>query len=171
MGSSNASDSGLPEHKRQPMKLELMRTMLIMKAENHRRRRFLKIGVATAVVLCSTAGAFYIATQSVTDRRSVQCLYSLDLDEQNTMYSAHLPEQGEEVDPVALCASHWRSGVLTPYGLNSELRDPNSSFDPNASSRSNGVPPLTACVRDGMVVVLPAGPGICAKLGIPALEP
>lgn len=96
-------------------------------------------------------------------------------------------------DPIKQCSRVWDTGLMNADGLTNDLIP--AGFVPTApvgKDRGSGlpdtnqygspiapgpnpllghyVPPLTACVVDNTVAVIPGGPEICARLGIPALE-
>jgi hypothetical protein len=95
------------------------------------------------------------------------------------------------VDPINLCSRVWDMGNMNLAGINDDLipkgfispppgapataesvRDQNGKPlfpDPAIKAFGNYIPFLTACVVDNTVAVIPGGPEICAKLGIPAL--
>lgn len=99
-------------------------------------------------------------------------------------------------DPINQCSRVWDDGGMNPDGITDDLipagfvrtaptADPgkknpdgtdNDKYgNPLGPAGSNPllghyVPPLTACVVDNTVAVIPGGPEVCAHLGIPALE-
>jgi hypothetical protein len=99
-------------------------------------------------------------------------------------------------DPINQCSKIWDMGEMNPYGITDHLI-PDGFVSPpygpkgdrvvpeEANMDQNGnplypgpdnlalghyVPFLTACVVDNTVAVIPGGPEICAKLGIPTLD-
>jgi hypothetical protein len=138
-------------------------------APKPRRHKRWLIGTVTGVVLATTAGTIYVASQQVADQSMIQCLYSQDLNEDaGTMLAMSGSE--ELPDPVAWCAEQWREGVLSPSGRNPAFDDPRSGFNPDDGTHNHAVPELTACVHDGMVAVIPGPESVCASLGLPKLE-
>jgi len=99
-------------------------------------------------------------------------------------------------DPINQCSKAWDLGSMNPGGITDDLI-PDGFVDPpqgppagrivpeGADMDQNGnplwpepgnqawghyVPFLTECVVDNAVAVIPGGPEVCARLGIPALE-
>jgi hypothetical protein len=96
-------------------------------------------------------------------------------------------------DPINQCSRVWDDGGMNPDGITNDLiptgfvpsppvgKDSGSEL-PDTDQYGNPlrpgpnprfgqyVPPLTACVVDNTVAVIPGGPEICARLGIPTLK-
>ncbi|WP_307279579.1 hypothetical protein [Arthrobacter sp. W4I7] len=96
-------------------------------------------------------------------------------------------------DPINQCSRVWTMGLMNPDGLTNDLipagfvPTPPAGQDhgtemPDTDQYGNPlrpgpnpnlghyVPPLTACVVDDTVAVIPGPPEVCAQLGIPALD-
>lgn len=91
-------------------------------------------------------------------------------------------------DPINQCSRAWDMGVMNRGGITNDLipegylppttgaHAPDGKvtdqlggpIDPDATGHY--IPPLTACVVDTTVAVIPGAPETCARLGIPALE-
>lgn len=99
-------------------------------------------------------------------------------------------------DPINLCSRAWDMGQMNPDGLTNDLipagfvnppygppdgrplpvgagKDQNGKPlwpDPSIKAIGHYIPLMTECVVDNTVAVIPGGPEICARLGIPTLE-
>ncbi|WP_415854632.1 hypothetical protein [Sinomonas sp. G460-2] len=96
-------------------------------------------------------------------------------------------------DPINLCSRIWNDGGMSPDGLTDDLI-PADFLLPAPGSIVSGagykdqndhpiepdqgvfghfghyIPRLAECVVDNTVAVIPGGPEVCARLGIPALQ-
>jgi hypothetical protein len=129
-------------------------------------------GGAFTLVLAGGAATAYVAFLEPTDKASVVCYSSADLDASNVpgvrvavadqMPANSAPSSSGTVaidDPVAACSQAWQDGLLP-------------SDDSGAASRdavaANQVPPLVACTLDeGVAAVFPGDPLTCERLGLP----
>lgn len=93
-------------------------------------------------------------------------------------------------DPINLCSRVWDMGEMNRGGVTNDLIPagfvpvpPVGAPDGRGTNQygiplmpgpnphlGQYVPPLTACVVDNTVAVIPGGPEICARLGVPTLE-
>ncbi|MEA5454044.1 hypothetical protein SPF06_04840 [Sinomonas sp. JGH33] len=96
-------------------------------------------------------------------------------------------------DPVNLCSRVWSEGLMNPDGFTNNLipadfvpPEPGSLTAAYKYKDQNGhaiipypevlgtfghyIPHLTECVVDNTVAVIPGGPEICTRLGVPALQ-
>jgi hypothetical protein len=174
MGIPDIDTENFPRARRDQTRAVLLETMTaeIRKPEKKKRKRHTGLIVLAGLVAAgTTAGAFYVASQSVPDQTIIRCFYSQDLNEPNSMGFAQLPSE-DRGSAVERSAEQWYEGTLTENGINPAFGDPNSGFNPDdPNGPKYPIPELTACVYKGTAAVIPGGPDICQRLGIPKLEP
>jgi hypothetical protein len=95
-------------------------------------------------------------------------------------------------DPVNQCSRAWSQGIMNPDGITNDLipadfvppapgtgvpgdkyKDQNGNplmSEPGLFRFGQYIPHLTECVADNTVAVIPGGPDVCARLGIPSLQ-
>lgn len=118
----------------------------------------------------ATTGAVgaYMAFAPVSDTSRVRCYTTTNLGSDDDYQGTDAaiansdPDSSSPVevtDPVGLCASLWRSGVL--------VADQGQPGAPAAGTRT--VPELVACtLPDGVAAVFPGGAGTCERVGLPS---
>lgn len=143
----------------------------------HRRRRTLTltIGGVVALAAASSIAATVVLWTAGPDeaRTTVVCYQHDDLNSVSASYGGQLvPTPGlrtgtPTVDPQAMCALAWKSGIAQVDGPHG--RWPN--INPNTSTIR--VPPLAFCIRnDGITAGFPierpatTAPQVCSQLGL-----
>jgi hypothetical protein len=146
----------------------MRRQLATMVARERRTRRPLLIaGVAGAVAIGTSAGAYaYVASSApVTDKSQARCytVASLTGGDYTTIAALSPAGTGKSTqidDALSVCAAFWRQGILRPGA-----REP---FPPNQAD-PYPVPQLVACVMpDGTAAIFPGKPGTCTALSLPA---
>lgn len=138
-----------------------------------RRHRRLTVAALAAAVLATGGSAYAVRLISSTPPASngLFCYSVVSSDQSDnapgtgvtvaapTLAAGTTVGDGMISEPVALCADLYRQGVL-------KLGVAHLSVPPTLAT-DDPVPRLTACVRgDGTVAVEPAGPAVCATIGM-----
>ncbi|XVS63041.1 hypothetical protein ACQPYE_33005 [Actinosynnema sp. CA-299493] len=142
------------------------------------RRRVARWAVPGTVALCMLSGgvavAAYVASQPATVREQVRCYTEADTrGHHEDAVGAVVEGKPADVadDAAALCSELWGLGALSAGPAAAQV--PLQGHDPKSGRAEveRPVPPLTVCVvTDGVAGVFPGDPGLCERLGLPALR-
>lgn len=128
------------------------------------------VGAAASMVLFGGAAAAYVAfaPADVPVADSTRCYTKASLETTSngfygtTVTLAHSASgQRLETSAIQMCTGLWRGGFITP---NSDVVG-----GPDAGKSEHPVPPLVACVYDGIAAVFPGDETTCQDLGLPRL--
>jgi hypothetical protein len=141
------------------------------------RTRSASILAGAAVLLAATTGAAVIHHQSAkaaTETSEVRCYSAATLGSDSSFRglssSMAVSADGSVTtpDPIDLCGSYWRAGIIRPDARNA--RDPSKDFSGNLSEGTYPTPALVGCVLDsGIAAVFPGDASTCDTLGLAAL--
>ena len=118
-------------------------------------------GIIGSVLVATGTAAALVAITTPDEGNLGYCSSAVTTDpavwEQNAFGSVSSPAGKQQAfDSIEACTAMWKAGIVRP---------PSSS-----SSQSFAVPPLSACVVDGRLVVYPEADA-CKQLGVSELAP